>query len=284
MKLAEITTDRQSLEACACLLQSAFPRAPHLNAEYLRWLYLDNPAGTVIGYNAWEDNKIIGHYATIPVEIWLDGEACMGLLALNTAMHPDYRSAGVIYSLANRTCKLAERQGYACIYAVANAASTPILVKTLKFQFVSQLMAAIGPTRLRPEWHKAMAGNRFRRRWTNVTARWRAANPSNPSRLLANDAGTVVFRAKTRLPRVFAHGIMPVEPPLPDCPGRPGLGLNLFLGLLPESSCHYPGYLQIPKKLKPSPLNFIFRPLGGIAPRELARNEVILGLHDFDPY
>lgn len=284
MKLAEIATDSQSLEACAQLMQSAFPGATHLDAAYLRWLYLDNPAGTVVGYNAWEDNRIIGHYAAIPVDIYLDGETCMGLLALNTAMHPDYRSAGIIYSLANRTCKLAEKRGFTCIYAVANAASTPILVKSLKFQLVSQLTAAVGPTRLRPDWEKALIGNRFRRRWKEDTARWRAANPSNPTSLSSNDADTVAFRAKTHLPGIFAHGIIPVEPPLPDCSKGLGPGLNLFLGILPENSCRYPGYLSIPEKLKPSPLNFIYRPLVDIAPRKLDRNEVILGIQDFDPY
>ena len=284
MKFSEIRTDDSSIKACVDLLQAAFPQASHLNAAYLQWLYRHNPAGPVIGYNAWEGNKIIGHYAAIPVDIYLDGDACTGLLALNTAMHPDYRSAGVIYGLANRTCKLAERLGFACIYAVANAASTPILVKSLKFQFVSQLTASVGVSRLQLDWQKAIIGNRFRRRWKEVTARWRAANPSNPSSLELNDGNTMVFRAKTHLPGIFAHGIIPLEPPLQDCAQRPGMGLKLFLGLLPENSCRYPGYLRIPERLKPSPLNFIYRPLVDMAPRKLDRNEVILGTHDFDAY
>jgi hypothetical protein len=284
MKLVEIGTDQQSLQACAALLQAAFPNAPHLNTAYLQWLYVKNPAGLVVGYNAWEGDKIVGHYACIPVNMYLAGKACVGLLALNTAMHPEYRNAGVIYSLAKRTLKLAREQGFACIYAVANKASTPIFIKALGFQLVSQLTAAVGITTLRPDWKIALVDNRFRRRWTAASASWRAANPSNPSWLQQNNADTILFRAKTHIPGIFACGLMPVEPPLPECSKGPGLGLNLFLGLLPEGSCQYPRYLHVPERLKPSPLNFIYRPLSELAPPQLQRNEVILGLHDFDPY
>jgi hypothetical protein len=284
MKLVEIGTDQDALRACSGLLAAAFPATGHHTSEYLQWLYCDNPAGRVVGYNAWEGSQLIGHYACIPVDLWLDGQECQGLLALHTAMHPDYRNAGIIYSLAKKTCKLASERGYACIYAVANAASTPIFVKALGFQFVAQLTAAVGFLPLRPAWDIALASNRFRRHWTAASATWRAANPSNPSSLRRGDTGTVVFTAHTPYPLIYAYGLMPLEPPLPQDCGRSGPGLKLFLGLLPEGSCRYPGYLHIPERLKPSPLNFIYHPLGSAAPPSLTRNQIILGLHDFDPY
>lgn len=284
MKLLEIATDRQALQACSGLLQAAFPGSSHHDVEYLQWLYCDNPAGRVVGYNAWEGDTLIGHYASIPVELWLDGEQRRGLLALHTAMHPDFRNAGVVYSLTKKTRKLAQERGYACIYAVANAASTPIFVKAVGFQLVSQLTAAIGLTRLQPSWEKALAPNRFRRRWTAAGATWRAANPANPTALLPGDAGTMTFTARTPYPLISAYGLMPVEPPLPAAVGRRTPGLNLFLGLLPRGSCRYTTYVNIPERLKPSPLNFIYLPLDSAAPARLHRDEIILGVHDFDPY
>lgn len=284
MKLLEIGTDQQALRACARLLQSAFPRAGHHTPEYLHWLYCDNPAGQVVGYNAWEEEKIIGHYAAIPVDLVLDGAVCRGLLALHTAMHPDYRNAGIIYSLAKKTCKLAARQGFACIYAVANTASTPIFTRALGFQFVSQLIAALGFPALQPDWPSVLAGNRFRRRWTSTSASWRAGNPANPSSLRSSDSGIMVFRAHTNIRPVVAYGLMPVEAPLPADSGNTRAGIKLFLGLLPEGSCRYPGYLHIPERFKPSPLNFIYKPLHSAAPQQLGRDDVILGCHDFDPY
>ncbi len=284
MKLIEIGTDQKSLSACARLLQAAFPRSKHHTLEYLKWLYCDNPAGQVVGYNAWEGDLIIGHYACLPVDLYLDGKPHRGLLALHTAMHPQYRNAGIIYSLAKKTCKLAAARDYACIYAVANAASTPVFVRAVGFQLVSQLTAAVGFAGLRPDWDAALTGNRFRRCWTPASARWRAANPCNRSSLHAGTADTMIFRAKTPLPLISAYGLMPVAPPVPDNFGSPSGAIKLFLGLLPEGSCRYPGYLPIPERLKPSPLNFIYLPLTDAAPPTLGRNEIILGCHDFDPY
>jgi hypothetical protein len=242
-----------------------------------------------VGYSAWEGDKVIGHYACIPVDMWLQGQACKGLLALHTAMHPDYRNAGIIYSLAKKTCKLAAERGFACIYAVANASSTPILVKALGFQSVCQLRAALGVTGLRPDWEAAMGRALFRRRWKADTARWRADNPANASRLVNHDPQAMVFQARTHVAGILAYGLMPVEPPLPEPSGsaqakRVGAGIKLYLGLLPEGSCRFPGYWHIPERLKPSPLNFVYLPLNATAPRELARNDIILGFHDFDPY
>lgn len=284
MKLVEIGTEAHTLQACAELLKAAFPGSTHHTASYLQWLYGDNPCGKVVGYNAWEGEQIVGHYACIPVEVVLDGEDRKGLLALHTAMHPDYRNAGVIYSLAKKTCKLATERGFACIYAVANAASTPIFVQAVGFQFVAQLTASLGFAGLAPDWSRALANNRFRRRWTAASARWRVANPCNPSSLETRDRDTMVFRAKTAIPGINAYGLMPVQPPLPESCGKRAVGIKLFLGLLPEGSCRFNTYLPIPERLKPSPLNFIYKPLSDAAPAKLARNEIILGFHDFDAY
>jgi predicted N-acetyltransferase YhbS len=284
MKLLELRTDAEELQACSRLLNAAFPQATHHSARYLEWLYRDNPAGTVIGFNAWEADQLIGHYACIPVHLRLDGQACQGLLALHTAMHPAYRNAGVIYSLARKTMKLATEQGYACIYAVANAASTPIFVKALGFQCVSPLTASLGWRRLRPDWGAALAANRFRRHWSAPCASWRCANPSGASGLQPGDPGSMVFTAPTPYPLVHAYGLMPVESALPAAGKPAGRGLKLFLGLLPQGTCRFAGYLPIPERLKPSPLNFIYRPLGAAAPAQLERDDIILGCHDFDAY
>jgi GNAT superfamily N-acetyltransferase len=284
MKLVEISTDQEALTACSRLLQTAFPQTAQHTACYLQWLYRDNPAGTVVGYNAWDGEQLVGHYAGIPVDMHLNGDPCKGLLALHTAMHPDYRSAGIIYSLAKKTCNLARERGYACIYAVANAVSTPIFVKALGFQYVCQLTASVGWADLRPDWETALSSNRFRRHWSAASANWRAANPSNPSSLCAVDDRTMAFTANTPYPLIRAYGLMLLEPFLPAAGNGRRPGLNLFLGLFPEGSCSHRGYITIPERLKPSPLNFIYRPLSDTAPSQLSRNEIILGLQDFDPY
>lgn len=284
MKLIEIGTDEHSINACAELMRAAFPQAPHLDAQYLNWLYSANPAGKVVGYNAWEDDRIIGHYACIPAATILDGAPRTSLLALNTAMHPDCRNTGLIASLANRTYKLAKEQEYACVYAVANAASTPICVKALKFQLVAPLTARVGVGSLILDWDKALDGNRFRRDWTPESIRWRADNPSNPIKLQPVALDEVRTYAKTHVPGIKAYGVMHVFEQRLELQAHRKLGLKVFLGLLPDGSCSYSGYIPIPERLKPSPLNFIYRPLNDCAPKTLCRDDIILGFHDFDAF
>jgi len=284
MKLIEIGTDEHSIDACAELMRAVFPQAPHFNAQYLNWLYTANPAGQVVGYNAWEEDRIIGHYACIPAATVLDGIPCTSLLALNTAMHPEFRNAGLIASLANKTYKLAKEREYACVYAVANAASTPICVKALRFQLVAPLTASVGLVNLNPDWGKALEGNRFRRDWTPDSIRWRADNPSNPIKLQTAAPGEVRTYAKTHVPGIKVYGVMPVSEERLEFQAQWQPGLKVFLGLLPEGSCSYKGYIPIPERLKPSPLNFIYRPLNDRVPQTLSRSDIILGFHDFDAF
>ncbi len=285
MKIREIGTDADTLEACAALLGAAFPHAEHLDSRYLDWLYRDNPAGQVVGFNAWENGQLIAHYAAIPVDLMLDGLPARGLLALNTAVHPDFQGVGTIYSLANRTCKVAAERGFQCIYAVANTASTPLLVKSLKFQQVAQLTASLGPGHLRVDWDRALCGNRFRRAWSKEAIDWRISNPSAATGVERRADGRLRFSARTPLPLISAIGEL--APPVPSmqssAAGLP-LRLKLYLGLMPEGSVSLFGHIAIPERLKPSPLNFVYRPLGQAAPARLERNEIALGVQDFDAY
>ncbi|MEM8562433.1 MAG: GNAT family N-acetyltransferase [Pseudomonadota bacterium] len=284
MKLEPIATDEQSLTACAKLLSAAFPGDHHHTAAYLNWLYCENPVGMVVGFNAWERDKIVGHYAALPVELYLDGYPTRGLLALHTAIHPDFRNTGIIYSLAKKTCNAAREQDFACIYAVANAASTPIFTKAMGFQLVQQLSASLGIAAIRPNWRIANNGNRFRRRWRSDTMRWRSNNPVNRTQILPCGDHGMAFYASTHIPGIRAYGLLQPEDHAPATGNRIGGVIRLFLGVMPEASCTWLTYFKIPERLKPSPLNLIYLPLNNSIPQVLAANEVILGIQDFDPY
>ncbi|MBS0360304.1 MAG: GNAT family N-acetyltransferase, partial [Proteobacteria bacterium] len=62
------------------------------------------------------------------------------------------------------------------------------------------------------------------------------------------------------------------------------LAATLFLGLEPRAGLGRHGFLAIPERLRPSPLNLIWRPLDGTVPKALDREAVALNFLDFDPY
>jgi hypothetical protein len=64
---------------------------------------------------------------------------------------------------------------------------------------------------------------------------------------------------------------------------KQGFSVKLFIGLLPEGACSYKFYIDIPEKLKPSPLNLIYKNLGSSV-ESLDPKSIMLGFHDFDAY
>mgnify|MGYP006270258271 CR=1 FL=1 len=87
-RLEPAGTAPRSIEQASALLTTVFGAKASFTAEYLRWLYAENPAGPVVGFNAFAEDALAAHYVTVPVAATLEGRAARGLLSLNTATHP----------------------------------------------------------------------------------------------------------------------------------------------------------------------------------------------------
>ncbi|WP_051544785.1 hypothetical protein [Legionella sainthelensi] len=59
--------------------------------------------------------------------------------------------------------------------------------------------------------------------------------------------------------------------------------LRLYLGIVPDGSCSFRRYYNIPHKLRPSPLNFIYRSLDGSV-KQLDHRRIHFSFLDFDAY
>ncbi|MNY22018.1 hypothetical protein D3C86_1556040 [compost metagenome] len=126
-------------------------------------------------------------------------------------------------------------------------------------------------------------GAQFQRNWSPDHLRWRCANPVN----------TIRARGRSDYSQFFASAkgqILPVYAQLEgtglaDAAARQSAAspVRLFLGLYPKDACDYRRYVEIPRKLRPSPLNFIFLPLQAkVAP--LKSGAVHFSFLDFDAY
>ena len=179
-------TDASLLAAYEALFSACFPDAGHLRGDYLRWLYRDNPAGVVVGTDAWDGPRLAAHYACIPAAAGLEGRDRTVLLSLNTATHPDYQGRGLFTRLAEATYDAGERYGHALVYGVANANSTPGFLRKLGFSLAGPLDARVGAGRLDAaggrEAEDAARNASFLRRWPAAELAWRVANPVRPWR------------------------------------------------------------------------------------------------------
>ena len=131
------------LAAYADLLGRVFGRSAKFTAEALAWRYRDNPAGMVVGADAWDGERLAAHYVTCPTVALVEGREVTGLLSLNTATDPEYQGRGLFTALAQATYEQGRAAGYGFVIGVANANSTPGFLRKLAFQDVGRLEAGV---------------------------------------------------------------------------------------------------------------------------------------------
>jgi GNAT superfamily N-acetyltransferase len=237
-----------------------------LRVEYLRWLYRDNPAGTVVGTDAWDGARLAAHYACVPAAATLEGRDRTVLLSLNTATHPDYQGRGLFTRLAEATYAAGARDGHALVYGVANANSTPGFLRKLGFSLAGRLDARVGTGRV-----DAMAGHgaevaarsaSFVRRWPAAELAWRVASPARPWRHGRLRDGTLAAWTPTGTAGISAWSELGAAEAttVPEAVRAPWL--RLHLGLRPADARGMRGlWMDVPARFRSSPLNLIFRTL-----------------------
>ena len=70
--------------------------------QYWEWKYKKNPGGSSIICLAEDDEKVIGHYSSIPFPMKLGNSYVKGSFNTDGATHPMYRGRGVFSALVNR--------------------------------------------------------------------------------------------------------------------------------------------------------------------------------------
>jgi GNAT superfamily N-acetyltransferase len=284
MNFAPIRTDDAALAQYGALFKACFPMTDKFTPRYLAWLYVDNPDGKAVGYDAWDGERLAAHYVCIPARAWVEGLEVPVLLSLNTATHPDYQGKGLFTKLAAMTFEAGASQGYDGVYGVANANSTPGFVRKLGFQLVRPLEARIGVGGLRHGARAAPAALSFERSWSADALRWRCANPHNPV-FVKDGAGKLRFHAAASGHKLPAYAELDAGGVALAAPAQaPMLSpLRLFIGLTPDAISSYWNYASIPMRLRPSPLNLIYR---SFSPRvgALDPSRIAFSFLDFDAY
>lgn len=272
------------LEAYSNLFAVCFPGAKHLRKDYLRWLYVANPAGRMLGFNAFFEGRLVAHYACVPASVKVTGIKRRAILSLNTATHPDFQGRGLFTRLADQTYEAATALGIDLVFGVANAKSTQGFVRKLGFQLVAPLESRVGIGRLGTiDWPGALAAADFRRTWTQAELQWRLSNPANPVRALDLGDGAMGFSAATGRPLVRAWAELPEQALAGAIGPRPWPGgPRVFLGTFPRQLLRPAMYFRLPEALRPSPLNFIIRGLSG--PLSVDRDALLVSFLDFDAF
>jgi GNAT superfamily N-acetyltransferase len=257
------------------LLSSVFDKSPKYTAEFLKWQYALNPNGCVVGFDAYANGVLAAHYVTIPVIYMIDGVETKGLLSLNTATHQQHQGKGLFTQLATRTYELAKTLGYKFVIGVANQNSTHGFLKKLGFYLISPLDVKLGMGNIKAN---NTADYIIKPLWDAKSIEWRIQCP-----------GTTYFYNNTTIysetdkPFIFSK-IMEASKTISinQLKKKTWIPFKLWIGITKEIK-QKGFFFYLPDKLKPSPLNLIFRDLSGTLP-VFKKEDICFELIDFDAY
>ena len=245
MEIHEISPSRVS--AYQKLFSICFPKS-NMSSEYINWLYYKNPLGKVVGFDAIENGKVVSHYACIPTSV----DGVKGLLSVNTATHPDYRSLGLYKKLAKRTYEQWGRD-FHFVVGVANAQSAETFIKRLGFTEVGRLNLRYGVLE-RPQ-----IGSRS---WTSDEIDWRVNCPRQKlhKEIIATECIKLSVRPKNSL--ISLKSIVSLS--ATDTNEIRGVREIVKLGFTVDWVRGLKPIAQLPEWLKPSPLVLVYKSLSGI--------------------
>lgn len=269
-RIEQVKTNEQSLLEIQQLLQLVFEKnASKFSLDYLKWQLIENPAGQVVGFNAYKDGMLAAHYETVPVYMIINGEKTLGLLSKDTATHPDHRGKRLFTVLAERTYQYAAENGYRFVIGVANAQSTHGFINNLNFKLIGPLDFKIGlGMDIYPQRDFT-----FMRYWNQELADWRLRNPSMK---YYKNGNVIVSPIKVGFKKMVGHNAAKLAS-LPRLRMRP---LNLYIGYGADLGKGL--YLNLPKFIERSPFNLIFRDLTDGSLPEMTPNNILFELMDFD--
>lgn len=270
-----VETSPTKLKEYSRLLSAVFTETHKFTVDFLNWQYKDNPAGEVVGYDAYLGGELAAHYVTIPVIYFYKGQQKKGLLSLNTATGKAHQGKGLFTQLAEKTYELGKNLGYEFVIGVANQNSTHGFLKKLDFALIAPLDVKIGAGKINAL--NKSTDYIFLANHDDAFINWRLANPFShyykSNDLLLTDTG------KYGVSAVLCHSVRFRNNSQIETKSS---FLKTWIGIADHKkigAC----YFNLPKKLKPSPLNLIFKSLNSetVIPR---RDEIFFELIDFDAY
>lgn len=139
--------DCSNLDELINLSKSYYSTGDIIDKSYLKWQYLNNPAGTPFLFTSKEisTNTLAGQYLVLPMEYQIMGEKISGSLSLNTLTHPDHQGKGLFTKMAGATyMDCAENNNFFTI-GFPNPLSYPGFVRKLDFAHLGDIPLLIKP-------------------------------------------------------------------------------------------------------------------------------------------
>lgn len=270
--IRKIETDEKSLLEITGFLKETFPKNEKFSIDFIRWQYAQNPLGAMAGFNAYDDNKIVSHFAGLPIAMNLFGKNRKGLLCINVSTNPDYRGKKLFTKLGESTIQYASDNGYDFLIAVPNANSTHGFLKYFGFYLISPLTVKVGLGK-NIYTDKSSA---CKKTWDDNQWKWRLNNPTNK---YAYDKTGILSTPISFFAKTLSNCRIPERVVKEKTQSIGFRSLNLYIGLGADTSKGL--YFNIPSFVKRPPFNLVFKDLTGEIP-QINKEDIFLQLIDLD--
>lgn len=267
------------------LMRVAFPAATIFTPEYLKWLYWENPVGDAVGFNCWAGDELVGHVASLPQSVVIKGKECKVILLLNVATHPKTRGKGHFVGLVKRTIEAAAERGFAAVLGVANAQTYRAYELKFKFQNVAGLAAHVEMLPHSLDASRAIERADLFQKWDDDSLAWRLRNPNNPLKIVSSGTDSIVVEGKSSMPVVRSRAIIPRNGMRVSASRAlvKSMGPAVVIGLAPEGMMRRRIALDVPNKLRPSPLRLVYKNLKSPGDT-LDPTNILYSFLDFDAF
>ena len=302
------------------LLSEIFHDPKFRSRDYLYWLYWGGPDGPACQQNLEFGGRCRAHYCLVPQKFANQGHTIPFGYSLNLAVGKELRGKGVFIDLATKAhAKAVKKRSVDAVITVANANSTPGFLRRLGFQLVAQLPVRIGlrpyashsgilSHEVNPAFLESRAfeticrridfsgGGGWQQRWSQDRLKWRLSSPAGRYVMHVGQHIVAITTGKRAagLPIAIVLRVFPMHEGA-DADDRSrdlktllaamcrahGAFLYLYAGL--NRQVRVPG-ISVPRKILPSPLNLLYRPLTGQAPAKEAFEPAVYEFLDFDVY
>lgn len=111
------------------LFAICFGRRP--STEIWRWRYVENPSGPGIIHLMLERDRLVGHYAVVPMLLETGAHHVSAALSMTTMTHPSYRGRGIFPKLAEKVYESCRNLGIKAVYGFPNQNSYKGFTKKL---------------------------------------------------------------------------------------------------------------------------------------------------------
>lgn len=134
MKTLTITRKQDLLEHRAAIEDLFFDSfGQRAIGSVWEWAYLDNPNGEPVVSLCYDDGRLVGHYAIVPMPLSFGNTRMQSYISMTTMVAESHRKFGLFTQLAQENYRIATEIGVDFVFGFPNSQSTPGFKKRLEW-------------------------------------------------------------------------------------------------------------------------------------------------------